>query len=79
MAVSYRWLPVRLGALGTGRVAWLEVVWRNTCFGVTIYQSNKLLTESWGNDWQDKEKKDISYIVYLWIKKLLQSETSKRN
>ena len=34
----FAWRPVRLGALGTGRLVWLRHVWRNRCFGVTIYQ-----------------------------------------
>ena len=35
----FAWFPVRLGALGTGRWAWLQNVWRNKCCGVAIYQS----------------------------------------
>ena len=34
----FAWHPVRTGALGTGSVVWLKHVWRNKCFGVTIYQ-----------------------------------------
>jgi hypothetical protein len=38
----FAWYPVRLGALGTGRLVWMTKVWRNrTMFcGVvlTIYQ-----------------------------------------
>lgn len=34
----FAWFPVRYGALGTGRVAWLRRVWRNRCAGVAIYQ-----------------------------------------
>ncbi len=37
----FAWYPVRVGALGTGRLIWLERVWRNRCMGVTIYQSLK--------------------------------------
>lgn len=34
----FAWYPVRCGALGTGKWAWFEKVWRNRCAGVTIYQ-----------------------------------------
>lgn len=34
----FAWYPVRLGAPGTGQLVWLRTVWRNRCFGVTIYQ-----------------------------------------
>jgi hypothetical protein len=34
----FAWHPVRLGALGTGRLAWMRRLWRNRCLGVTIYQ-----------------------------------------
>lgn len=34
----FAWYPVRTGALGTGRVVWLQRVWRNRCMGATIYQ-----------------------------------------
>jgi len=37
--VWFAWRPVRLGALGTGPVAWLRPVWFATAMGVTIYQS----------------------------------------
>jgi hypothetical protein len=34
----FAWRPVRLGALGTGRLVWFRRLWRNQCAGVTIYQ-----------------------------------------
>jgi len=36
--IWFAWRPVRLGALGTGRIVWLRRVWRNRCAGVSIYQ-----------------------------------------
>jgi hypothetical protein len=38
----FAWHPVRLGALGTGRLVWLQYVWRERiCPGVAIYQELK--------------------------------------
>lgn len=34
----FAWHPVRLGALGTGRLVWLRRVWRSRCMGTAIYQ-----------------------------------------
>lgn len=39
--IWFAWYPVHLGALGTGRLAWRERLWRNRCMGVTIYQTLK--------------------------------------
>ena len=36
--IWFAWYPVRLGALGTGRLIWFKKVWRNKCCGITIYQ-----------------------------------------
>lgn len=38
--VWFAWRPVRLGALGTGRMVWLKRVWRSRCARVAIYQPN---------------------------------------
>ncbi|GEM_PF-6008029 len=36
--IWFAWFPVRLGALGSGKLAWMQRVWRNRCGGVKIYQ-----------------------------------------
>jgi hypothetical protein len=36
--IWFAWFPVRLGALGNGKIAWMRKVWRNRCLGATIYQ-----------------------------------------
>ena len=41
--IWFAWHPVRLGALGTGRIAFMEEVARNRCMGVTIYQPKEVL------------------------------------
>lgn len=45
--IWFAWYPVRLGALGTGRLVWLKRVWRNECMGVTIYQPLEMAIEAY--------------------------------
>ncbi len=44
--VWFAWYPVRLGALGVGRLVWWEYVWRNRCMRATIYQSLEVAADA---------------------------------